>query len=115
MDARVHELQGLMAHIALVHATSCVVQQCMRKAGILMTGFALICRRAPCASSNDWFCSHMQESSLCLIKVATSTTGSFQLHSDPLVKSLLASVTHQHSKVRATCLKVCVGCDGVVG
>lgn len=88
----------VMAHIALVHVTSCVVQQCMQG-------------RHP----YDWFCSHMQESSLCLIKVATSTTGSFQLHSDPLVKSLLASVTHQHSKVRATCLKVCVGCDGVVG
>ena len=46
-----------------------------------------------------------KESALCLIKVAISTVGTFQLHSDPLVKSLLASVAHQHSKVRATCLK----------
>lgn len=46
-----------------------------------------------------------KESSLCLIKVATYTAGTFHLHSDPLVKSLLVSVAHQHSKVRATCLK----------
>ncbi|KAL5484058.1 hypothetical protein EMCRGX_G020494 [Ephydatia muelleri] len=87
--------------LSLVSFLSSLVERCRAQTIPYLSDITCILQR----TLVDPYPEVKKESSLCLIKVATSTTGSFQLHSDPLVKSLLASVTHQHSKVRATCLK----------
>ena len=49
---------------------------------------------------------HLQESCSCCIKLAEAIPMAFHQQSESLAKPLLASMTHQHSRVRVACLKV---------
>ena len=60
-----------------------------------------------------WFCLYLQESCQCTNVLAAAVPDQFYFQANSLVTPLLKSLSHQHSKVRVSCIQVrkyyCVG------